>query len=216
MHKTWRILPFLICSATFAQSGSPITKSDNSDWWSLTRRDEIESQAVSQVREPSKSTFQIVGLELNSDIVETAHNKLGKASVVQRGDASAGRTQVCYTSRGEPRVHLVFEKGEVNEALYLFNVGPDWKGSDLCSASDFVTETLSTKSGLHLGETLSEVRAILGKPSAATDRKLTYLFSVEKKTTTAEGGVYTLTVYIECGFTNRKLSYLAISKAESF
>jgi hypothetical protein len=151
-------------------------------------------------------------LELNDDILQTAHSKLGKASVVQRGDASAGRTQVCYTSRGEPRVHLIFEKGEVNEALYLFNVGKDWKGSDLCSTSDLVTETLSTKSGLHLGETLSEVRAILGKPSAATGRKLSYLFSVEKIDAT---GAYTLTVYIECGFTNRKLSYLGISKAET-
>jgi hypothetical protein len=75
----------------------------------------------------------------------------------------------------------------------------------------------------------------LGKPSVETRRKIIYSFVVEKKSTPADlenqkqqnpklseeevrrdYGSYTLTAYIEGRFTNGKLSYVAISKAESF
>ena len=74
-----------------------------------------------QSREPSPSNFQILGLNLDDDIFSEAAAKLGKAPVVERGDASTGRSQVCYISPEERgTVHLVFEKGEVNEVFYLF------------------------------------------------------------------------------------------------
>jgi hypothetical protein len=235
MHKTWRIFAFLASTASFAQTGPPVKRGDNSDWWSLTRSAETNIPRISEDREPSKSNFQILELEVNDDALSKATANLGKTSIVQRGDASAGRSQVCYTSLGEPKTHLIFEKGEVNDALYLFNLGPDWNGSELCSVSDRVTTNLSTKSGLHLGQTAAEVKTVLGKPSVETRRKIIYSFVVEKKSTPADlenqkgqnpklsdeeirrdYGSYTLTAYIECRFTNGKLSYLAISKAESF
>ena len=235
MHKTWKIFAFLGCTASFAQTGPPVKRGDNSDWWSLTRSAETDIPRGSEEREPSKSNFQILELELNDDVLSKATANLGKAAILQRGDASAGRSQVCYASLGEPKTHLIFEKGEVNDALYLFNLGPDWNGSELCSVSDRVTTNLSTKSGLHLGQTAAEVKTVLGKPSVETRRKIIYSFVVEKESTPADlenqkqqnpklsgeeirrdYGSYTLTAYIECRFTNGKLSYLAISKAESF
>jgi hypothetical protein len=77
---------------------------------------------------------------------------LGKATVVERGDASTGRSQICYSSLGkQSKTYLMFEKGEVNDSFYLFKGGPDWKGSKLCTASNLVTTNLSTASGLRLG-----------------------------------------------------------------
>jgi hypothetical protein len=219
-----------------AQSGSPGYTRDNSDWWSSTRIPEFDDKLVVQNREPSASNFQILGLDLDDDIFSKAAAKLGKASIVDRGDGSTGRSQVCYVSPKEQgRIHLAFEKGEVNEVLYLFEGGPDWKGSDLCAKSNLITKNLSLASGLRLGQNPAEVRDILGKPSIVTPDKLIYFFSVEKKSTTADFEnlkprypelseedlhrnyeFYMLGVYVEARFTSGKLTYLAVSKTEAY
>src|SRR6267154_2910383 len=177
------IVSCLTLVSSIAQIGPPGYTSDNSDWWSYTRRPEAEDEGVSQKREPSASNFHILGFNLSDETFGKATAKLGKATVVERGDASTGRSQICYTSPGKQlKTYLIFEKGEVNDAFYLFNIGPDWKGSELCTESNLVTTTLSTGSGLRLGQTTAQVRAILGKPSVITGRKVIYSFGVEKKT----------------------------------
>ena len=81
MHKTRtsltnRVCRFLNCPAAFcvfivsclplasstAQVGQPCYTSDNSDWWSYTRRPEADDEAVSQKREPAASNFHILGV----------------------------------------------------------------------------------------------------------------------------------------------------------
>jgi len=227
------ILPL---AAATVQTGPPGYTSDNSDWWSYTRRPEADDEAISQKREPPASNFQILGFKLNDETFGRATAKLGKATLVERGDASTGRSQICYSSPGkQSKTYLIFEKGEVNDAFYLFSVGPDWKGSELCTESNLVTTNLSTASGLHLGQTNAQVRAILGKPSFVGDDKIIYSFGVEKKTSAADFeslrqrnpqlsqdelhrnyDFYTLGVYIEARFLSGKLVYLAISKTESY
>jgi len=151
--------------------------------------------------------------------------------------ASSGRSQICYVS-GQDRpkkVHLVFESGEVSNLFYLFAGGPDWIGSDLCVKSNLVTENLSVASGLRLGQTPDEVKAILGKPSAVIGNKVIYSFAFEKKTSSSDFDklrqqhpelsdedlhrnyeLYSIGVYIEARFTQSKLSYLSVSKAETY
>jgi hypothetical protein len=223
-------------AAELVQTGPPGYTSDNSDWWSYTRRPEADDEAISQKRELPASNFQILGFKLNDETFGKATAKLGKATVVERGDASTGRSQICYASPGrQSKTYLIFEKGEVNDAFYLLNVGPDWKGSELCTESNLVTANLSTASGLHLGQTSAQVRAILGKPSVVADDKIIYSLGVEKKTSAADfenlkqrnpqlsqGELhrdyesYTLGVYIETRFLSGKLVYLAISKTEGY
>ena len=218
--------------AATIETAPPVSTRDNSDWWSLTRTDD---ELVPQEGDLQDSNFQILGFKLNDETFGKAKARLGKATVVKRGDASAGRSQICYSSPGEKsKTYLIFEKGEVNDAFYLFNVGPDWKGSEQCSESNLVTVNLSTDSGLHLGQTSAQVRAVLGKPSLASDEKIVYFFSVEKKTPAADFETlkkqnpqmtqdelhrnydfYTLGVYIQARFLSDKLVYLGVSKAES-
>ena len=227
------ILPL---AAASVQTGPPGYRSDNSDWWSYTGRPEPDDEAISQKREVPASNFQILGFKLNDETFGKATAKLGKATVVERGDASTGRSQICYSSPGkQSKTYLIFEKGEVNDAYYLFSVGPDWKGSELCTESNLVTTNLSTASGLRLGQTNAQVRAILGKPSFVADDKIIYSLGVEKKTSAADFenlrqrnpqlsedelhrsyDFYTLGVYIEARFLSGKLVYLAISKTESY
>lgn len=209
---------------------------DNSDWWSYTGRSDSDREEINQQRELPPSNFTILGLSLDDEIFDRAIKKLGRASVVMRGDASVGRTQICYSSVGkQDKAYLIFEKGEINDAFYLFTGGPDWDASDRCVASDLVTGKLSTGSGLRLGQTSAQVKAILGKPSSASPNKITYSLMAQKKTSTADlekvrkqnPGLseaelrtnyefYTLSAYVEGRFVKDRLVYLAISKTESF
>ena len=223
----------LSLAAATVQTVPPGYTCNNSDWWSLTRTDD---EVVPQEGDLQDSNFQILGFKLNDETFGKAKAKLGKATVVERGDASAGRSQICYSSPGKKsKTYLIFEKGEVNDAFYLFNIGPDWKGSEQCSESNLVTDNLSTGSGLHLGQTSAQVRALLGRPSFASDDKIVYFFSVEKKMPTAEFETlkkqnpemtqdelhrkydsYTLGVYIQARFLSDKLVYLGTSKTKSY
>ena len=223
-------------AATSAQTVTPGYTSDNSDWWSYTRRSDVD-EGKSQNREPAASNFQILGLKLDDDeIFSKATTKLGKAPIVERGDASTGRSQICYSSPAKQgKIYLVFEKGEVNEAFYMFSGGPDWQGSDLCTKSNLITKNLSVASGLHIGQTPAEVRGVLGKPSVETGNKLIYSLGVQKKSTAADFKnlkprypdlseeelhrnyeFYTLGVYIEARFRNGNLTYLAVSETEAY
>ena len=49
--------------------------------------------------------------------------KLGAATEVERGDAASGRNQICYTT-SSGSVHLIFEFGEADSVLCLFDDGP--------------------------------------------------------------------------------------------
>jgi len=220
-----------------AQNSPLVHLGDNSDWWSQLRADDSGLDVTVQKREPSASNFKILGINLGEGLFRKAATKLGEAQSMQRGDASTGRYQICYVSAGDhpQRIHLVLETGEVSDWFYLFSGGPDWKGSELCVKSNLVTENSSVASGLHLGQTPAEVKAILGKPSAVIGNKIIYSFGVQKKTSPSDFAklrqqnpklseeelrrdyeLYSLGVYIEARFTQSKLSYLAVSKAETY
>lgn len=127
-----------------AQGGRPGCIHDNSDWWSQLRADE-SSNIAAQKREPAKSNFTILGVNLSDDDpLAKATVKLGKAQLVERGDDSTGRHQICYTSLNDhPKIHLIFERGEVTDSFYLFADGPDWSGSNFCVKSNLLTENAS-------------------------------------------------------------------------
>jgi len=216
------------------QTGPLTYRSDNSDWWSQLRVADEEVIPIAG-EEPAASNFEILGINLGGDVFNEAWAKLGKAQRVDRGDASSGRSQICYVSvQGRPKIRLVFERGEVTDFFYLFADGPDWNGSDLCVKSNLLTENLSVASGLRLGQSPDQVRAILGKPDVESRQRIIYSIQIEKETPASdfaklhqqhpdlsEGELrrnyasYTLSVYIEARFARSKLNYLAISKSET-
>lgn len=229
---------FLIGSA-MAQ-GTPV-RLDSSDWWSYTRQEELPYKKPQQPirfqpREPAESNFQIAGVTLDSprhDFSEI-RSEFGESTEVERGDAASGRNQICYIS-ASGSVHLIFEFGEVNSVLYLFEGGRKWNGSELCARSNAVSSSTSTASGLHLGMEPQEVKSILGDPSVTSPSKLVYYFAYRKQNSPetlaqlrknnpnmneveiknnfeyADGEAY-----IEVRFVSGKLNYLAISRSETY
>lgn len=223
-----------------AQSPRP-ARLDSSDWWSYTRQEEIRANTPQppirfQNREPAGSNFEISGVKLDEPghDFSAIRSAFGDGTEVERGDAASGRNQICYVSDSDA-VHLVFEFGEVNSVLYLFDGGPSWNGSSLCAHSSSVSANSSTASGLQLGIAPEQVRTILGAPNIATPTKLVYYFAYRKKTSSdtlvqlrtdypqmsdaefsQNFGYSDSEVYIEARFASGKMNYLAISKSETY
>jgi len=124
----------------------------------------------------------IAGVSLGENQFTQAEAIFGKAAHIERGDASTGREQVCYKSRGDSgKVYLVFEQGEVSDTFYLFSDGPDWNGSKSCVTSNRVSSNIRISSGLALGQTHEQVVGILGRPNINTTNKLEYFWAGQKK-----------------------------------
>jgi len=132
--------------------------------------------------------FRVLGLSLAKLDFALVAAALGKARIVDRGDASYSRSQVCYISgRGPEPVHLIFEGGEGgSSSFYLFRGGPDWKRSNLCVRSDRVSPDLSTETGLRLGLSRVRVEAVLGKPDAVSKGRIAYCREFQRKATSRE------------------------------
>jgi hypothetical protein len=255
MLTPWVLLLFLL-----AQSPAPLSLStklhpgphfdataptndlhDTSDWWSILGQDDSELVANVQVeeRELARSNFRILGISLTEKMFDKAAAKLGKAQVVNRGDASSGRSQACYVSttkdEKEEKIHLIFEQGEVAFNFYLFSGGPDWYGSDRCASSNLVSRDLATVSGLHLGMTPSQLIAILGKPTTHRPHEFVYFVHARKRTSPADlkkareahpglndeefhnnWDFYGLNAYIAIKFAASKVIYLAVSESETY
>jgi len=219
------------------QTGRRVRVPDNSDWWSFSRGSDFEEGTQSRVqeRELATSNFQVLGITLGENMHSNAARKLGKVTIVERGDASTGRSQACYTSAGaEDRVYLIFEQDEVGYTYYLFAGGHSWEGADYCLASKAIFRSMATGSGLRLGQTPAEVIAILGKPTKWRKNGLAYSFSIRKKTSPQDlkearernpdmsekdiqerYGYYDLATAVDAEFEDSKLTYLAVSKAET-
>lgn len=174
---------------------------------------------------------------MNSESLFTeATAKLGEAQIINRGDASAGRSQICYQSaKGSDNIHLIFESGEVTDSFYVFVGGPDWKGSDACARSTLITAGLSLASGIQLGQSPVSLKTILGKPNVVKGNKYIWSFGVEKKSTEKDlervrkqhpelsdedfhrdYDFFELSANIEARFSDSKLTYLAVSRAQTY
>lgn len=253
MMKTlglFRLVPVAISfiSVIMAQSAiaapvydtTTVRLDDNSDWWSrlnFSKASNLPNNLKPQERKISSSNFQILGIKLDECIRNTAMAKLGKATIVLRGDAGTGRTQICYASiKNKDKVYLVFEEGELDTSFYLFTDGSSWKGNNYATNSNLISRDLMTASGLRLGQTPEQVIAILGKPNIRRKNELYYWLQSKEKRPEKEiiklrqegysrrisnkkfheaHDFYYLGVYIDAKFLNSKLICLAVSKEES-
>lgn len=226
-----------------AHCGQKTTSSltaDYSDWWSnladYVNADLSAPQTRTQHRELDSPTLEIATIKVGLGEIGKAATKLGKATVVRRGDAATSRIQACYIS-DDSDTHLIFEEdGEgFGASFYLFRDGPAWNGSNLCARSPLVSQGVSTASGLHLGLTATQVEAVLGKPSTALPGKLVYSFEVEKRTSASKlkrlraqnpnlsdkdfhdsFDLYYIDSFVVAKFTASKLTYLAVTQSETY
>jgi hypothetical protein len=162
---------------------------DNSDWWSQIPDERAACEPNATLVRPSadRADFQILGISVwrGSDRwLRSIVRKLGTATILERGDASVGRAQVCYRSATpSERVKLVFEQSECAEGIYLFVDGKPFVGSDRCVPTMLVDRQLKTPTGLGIGLSRAQVLKILGRPSCRNTDSFVYAYSVMLKKT---------------------------------
>jgi len=221
----------MLCAAT---GGQTIRLRDHTDWWSINNEGFRRQDVKPQNKRIEAGNFQIAGAALGRDQFKRLAARLGKAPVVERGDASTGRHQVCYVSAEDSRrVHLIFEFGEDESVFYLFSDGADWKGSRLCVKTKQISMSSGTTSGLKLGLARPQVEAILGKPDTTYCNRLVFCREVREKRTPAQFerqrkeypvqlsdnvaheqfDFYSVEIYIEAGFADLGMNYLAVSRS---
>ena len=208
---------------------------DSSDWWSINREDPRTPNATPSNHELQSNNFSLAGVNLGQGGVEAITARLGQAPEIKRGDASTGRSQLCYNSAANSAVHVVFEFGEDESVFYLFSGGAPWEGGKYCVQSKRVSKRLSTASGLRLGLTRSEVEAVLGHPDATTADEFVYSREFEQKSTPQQFEVfrrdypqklsdeeahekfdsYDVQQYVLARFSDSKLIYLAVAVSGS-
>jgi hypothetical protein len=205
---------------------------DHSDWWSILNENSRGPNIKPSGMDLDARDFEIAKLHLGRigfDVIET---ELGRTAHISRGDASTGREQACFRSANDREpVYLIFEFGEDQSSFYLFSDGAPWKGQSFCTRSKRVFKELSTASGIRLGLTSEEFKAILGKPDGIVGDKVVYSRQVKRKSTLErfqrqrkeypetlserqaheKFDFYTVSIYIEARFTNSRLSYLVVS-----
>jgi hypothetical protein len=230
--KSWLLLVAFYMSLNPSPNGRTVRLEDRSDWWSLNNEKEPGLNVELKEKHFDTNNFKILGLSLATLDFDKVAVKLGKATIVERGDASYSRSQACYFSgAGSDTIHLIFESGEgMSSTVYIFRGGPEWKGSNFCVRSDRASNDLATDTGLRLGLSRDEVEAILGKPDSATPNRVAYCRSFKRRVTKEEferlrrddsklsaeraHRLYDSveeTIQIEGRFTNQGLSYFFVS-----
>jgi hypothetical protein len=220
---------------SFSQSTHSLLLSDDSDWWSIIRKNSTDEVLKPHQQDISESNFRVLGVTVGRDELVAIQRTLGTAKVLTRGDASTGRDQICYAGL-DGRTYLTFEIGEVQYGFYLFNDGPKWSGSERCVKSKLITPGLKTNSGLHLGQTQAEVQGILGKPTASRrNGDLIYFRQATKKSSALDlkkarekypnmnekefhenYDYYDVSFYIVAKFSSSRLVYIGLSKSDTY
>ena len=224
----------LICMLallTVTSYSQTIHLDDNSDWWSINRGEPSRPSAKATNGNLQADNFEIAGITLGRGGSDAITTELGTATSVKRGDASAGRSQLCYRLGHDGTEHLVFEFGEDESVVYIFSGGEPWSGEKFCVSSEKALIGLGTVSGLRIGLPRSEVEKILGRPDAEDADSLVYSQQFEQKSTPQEFEVlrrdypeklsdeeahkrfdyYPVEQYVLAKFASSKLVYLAIS-----
>jgi hypothetical protein len=207
---------------------------DESDWWSELNPNTETFDGQIQKRVFKADNLYILGLTpLAKESDDWLRAKLGPADGIFRGDGGNSRVQVCYTSVKRD-VYLISESGETNLGFYVLARLQPWRGQELCRVSSMVTKGIATRSGLRIGLTPSQVKAILGRPSV--ERRGLLYYASEVKIPTSPGTLeefikrnpsysktdivndlpehYDLSVSVTIRFTAGRLTYLHVDKSE--
>ena len=214
-----------------SQGLAPQHLEDNSDWWSNFNSASGAGKVTSPKRNISEKNFQVLGVVLGDEMLSLAGTEFGSVRPIVRGEAARFREQACYVL--PVKEYLIFEQGEVSETYYLFADGETWTGQDSCVPVARAPNTVSTGSGLRLGQTPEQVMAILGQPNERTQDQFRYVVEFKRSATAEEiaqfrkehpelneqqlhkNSDFNVAVSIVARFAQSKLIYLAVSKAET-
>ena len=134
---------------------------------------------MNPLREPGERFTRILGIDLMKDKLAEVITKLGKASMVTKGDGAEYVGKVCYLI-DESNTVIEFNEWELGAGFALR------KGTteDLTQCAPLNIKISSKPleiNGLRLGTSKEEILRILGTPKMKTSNKWTYDFQGQAK-----------------------------------
>ena len=134
-----------------------------------------------------ESNFRILGLFIGDCAPQDVYSKLGPG-ISFKDEANADLTQVCYVSdKDETLILFSFENFQCSRIRLLSQKKKFYKWH-FCEKSPLVSRHLATESGIKLGASKSELKAILGAPHSESDKNLTCAYEWKQKMNKTENG----------------------------
>ncbi len=132
----------------------------------------------------------VLGVTAGARTIEWVMAKLGNAVPFNRGTKERPLMAICYASNiDNTRVLFVAgPRGVRDQITEIQLISEDVRFDDAprCVRTTYVSKDIATGSGLKLGMTPAEIKALLGPPTDESPGFLGYEFHVERRLTEAE------------------------------
>ena len=143
--------------------------------------------AYSADKTPDESNFRILGLFIGDCAPQDVYSKLGPG-ISFKDEANADLTQVCYASdKDETLILFSFENFQCSRFSLLSQKKRFYKWH-FCEKTPLISKHLTTASGIKLGMSKSELKAILGAPHSESDENMSYAYEWKQKMNKTKNG----------------------------
>ena len=134
-----------------------------------------------------ESNLTILGLIIGDSASQDIYSKFGPG-IAFKDTAEADETQVCYVSDKDETLILFSFKNFQCSRIRLLSQKKKFYKWHFCEKSPLVSRHLSTESGIKLGMSKSELKAILGAPHSESDENMSYAYEWKQKMNKTKNG----------------------------
>jgi hypothetical protein len=181
----------------------------------------------------NESHITILGFTIGEHSLKDIQSKLGNTNILRKEECST--IQICYSSNlNSDKTIVVFETDAMGgwdelTTIYIFSDKANFPNFKQCKKSELISKEIQTKSGLKLGINKKQLKGILGEPTNYIKDDLFYIYETKRKMTKEEiegmskqwpdvkdNPYFDEFSYIHAKFIDDKMTYLSISKSESY
>jgi hypothetical protein len=178
------------------------------------------------------SHLTILGLTIGKHSITDVYEKLGFTEQLTRKEHDP--TEICYAFEKTENT-LIFQAGPMGGWKYLtgfklLSKNVNYIHKSKCKVIVLQSSLIKTKSGIHLGMDMNQVKNIFGKPSKEVNNRIYFIFKFRRKMTDNEREImakqwpdavktdpfFDVSTYIKTCFINGKLEEIKITKIESY
>ncbi len=148
----------------------------------------LDGTETSQEGDLPTSSRRILGFRLGEHSFDDAQRVLGMALPWHSGDAAASEDKVCYVARdGEEVVTMVLSAnsemsgGQIDGMTLI--AGPIGFAERCLLMTSRHPDEVRTESGIHLGMSMDQMKAVLGQPTEVRGEYVFYTYCREKTLT---------------------------------
>jgi len=198
----------------------------------VVRPNEPDCSSRARCEKVDSAHLTILDLTISKDTIEGVQSRLGVTKPLPKAEPHDWDRKVCYkaTPKSDGTV-LLFGTSRMQLAMFsIISSRQNFKWRAECRESPLVSRSVSTKSGIRLGLSASQLKAMLGKPTEETKRELKWVFETRKPMTDKEmyelaksfgkqkleDAYWYVNTYLEATFVNSELMSVQIARTVTY